>query len=55
MHHKIAKCAKEAAKCAKNCPGGVKMGHSDSELDQIWNVGLETKVEVKEEVKMELK
>ena len=30
------------------------MGHSDSELDQGWNVDLETKVEVNDEVKMEV-
>ena len=30
------------------------MGHMDLELDQIWNVGLETKVEVNDEVKMEV-
>ena len=36
-------------------PQGVKMGHMYSKLDQIWNVGLETKVEVNDEVKMEVK
>ena len=30
------------------------MGHTDLELDQIWNIGLETKVEVNDEVKMEV-
>ena len=38
----------------QNYPWGVKIGHSDSELDQIWNVGLENKVEVNDEVKMEV-
>ena len=30
------------------------MGHTDSEVDQIWNVGPKTKVEVRNEVKMEV-
>ena len=31
------------------------MGHTDSKLDQIWDVGSKIKVEVKNEVKMEVK
>ena len=30
------------------------MGHMDSELNQICNIGLETKVEVNDEVKMDV-